>query len=587
MRLLHTLQWRIVLSYTALIFVSMGAVSIYLVDFVRDTYISNLEERLEQEAGLVGEAASRYFSRPLDPADLQVASGRIGSLINARVTVIARDGTVLADTWEDPTVMENHALRPEFQGALSTGLGRNTRVSATVVQEMLYTAVPIRVDGTLMGVARVAVPTSTVHANVNRIVATISFSATVVTVLSLALGYLLARRTARSVRSVTQAAHRLASGELEQRVEALSSDETQYLAEAFNKMASALRTMIHELSGERDKLSSVLDTMADGVIVIGPEGQVVLLNPAVQALLGVRRENPVRERFMELVRDHELQRLVKHCQETGQRQHGEIELLQLRRYLSAIATPLSGDGSPSVLLTLHDLTRIRQVETTRREFVSNVSHELRSPLASVKAMVETLEDGAIEEQQVALDFVRRIHKEIDRMTSMTETLLELARMESGHVTLQVTPLGLRSLVTEVVQDFQARAEAKEIILKATLPDSLTTVAGDEEKVRQVLGNLLDNAIKFTPQHGEVTVSAKEGETAVEVSVSDTGIGIPKEHLPHIFERFYKVDRSRRDGGTGLGLAIVKHIVQAHGGEVRVESQEGTGSTFTFTVPRAK
>ena len=587
MRLLHTLQWRIVLSYTALIFVSMGAVSIYLVDFVRDTYISNLEERLEQEAGLVAETASSFFRRPLDTADLQVVSQRIGDLTDARVTIIARDGTVLADTWEDPTVMENHALRLEFQGALSAGLGRNTRVSATVGQEMLYTAVPIFVDGTFMGVARVAVPTSAIQANVNRIVATISFSAIVVTVLSLVLGYLLARRTARSVRSVTQAAHRLAGGDLEHRVEALSSDETQDLAEAFNKMASTLRTMIHELSGERDKLSAVLDTMADGVMVIGPEGQVVLLNPAAQALLGMRVQNPVSGRFMELVRDHELQRLVRHCQETRQREHGEIELLQRRRFLSAIATPLPGDGSPSVLLTLHDLTRIRQVETTRREFVSNVSHELRSPLASVKAMVETLEDGAIEQQQVALDFVRRIHKEIDRMTAMTESLLELARMESGQVSLQQEPMELRSLIAEVVQDFHARASAKEITLKATLPDSLPTVAGEEGKLREVLGNLLDNAIKFTPHRGVVTVSAKDGDTVVEVSVSDTGIGIPQEHLPHIFERFYKVDRSRRGAGSGLGLAIVKHIVQAHGGEVRVESLEGSGSTFTFTVPRAK
>ena len=586
MRLLHTLQWRIVLAYTALIIVSMGAASIYLVSFVRDTYISNLEERLDQEAGLVGESSARFFRGPLDPADLQVVSERAGSLINARVTVIARDGTVLADTWEDPTVMENHVLRPEVQGALSSGLGRNTRVSATVGQEMLYTAVPIWVDGTLMGVARVAVPTSTIRANVNRIIATISLSAVVVTALSLVLGYLLAHRTARSVRSVTEAAHRLAGGDLEHRVEALSSDETQDLAEAFNSMASTLRNLIHELSGERDKLSSILDTMADGVVVIGREGQIELLNPAGQELLGVRRQNPVGVRFIELVRDHDLQRLVSLCQEAGQRQHGEVELLQRGRFLSVIATPLSEDGSPGVLLTLHDLTRIRQVETTRKEFVSNVSHELRSPLASVKAMVETLDGGALEEQQVARDFVRRIHGEIDRMSGMVEDLLDLARLESEQEALRLNPVDLKPLLEEIKASFQEQADANEIGVDVTVPDVLPGVLGDEDRLRQVLANLLDNALKFTQKQGRVMLSANVEGQMVKVSVRDSGIGIPEEHLPHIFERFYKVDRSRRDHGSGLGLSIVKYIVQAHGGEVGVESREGEGSTFSFTVPRA-
>ena len=433
---------------------------------------------------------------------------------------------------------------------------------------------------------RVAVPTSTIRANVNRIIATISLSAVVVTALSLVLGYLLAHRTARSVRSVTEAAHRLAGGDLEHRVEALSSDETQDLAEAFNSMASTLRNLIHELSGERDKLSSILDTMADGVVVIGREGQIELLNPAGQELLGVRRQNPVGVRFIELVRDHDLQRLVSLCQEAGQRQHGEVELLQRGRFLSVIATPLSEDGSPGVLLTLHDLTRIRQVETTRKEFVSNVSHELRSPLASVKAMVETLDGGALEEQQVARDFVRRIHGEIDRMSGMVEDLLDLARLESEQEALRLNPVDLKPLLEEIKASFQEQADANEIGVDVTVPDVLPGVLGDEDRLRQVLANLLDNALKFTQKQGRVMLSANVEGQMVKVSVRDSGIGIPEEHLPYIFERFYKVDRSRRDHGSGLGLSIVKHIVQAHGGEVGVESREGEGSTFSFTVPRA-
>ena len=586
MKLFHSLQWRIALAYTILIFVSMGVVSLYMVNFVRDTYMANLEQRLQQEAGLVGETTAGYFRGPLAPAELQVVSERIGDIISARVTIIAADGTVLADTWEDPLGMENHAGRPEVQDALNTGLGRATRLSATVGEELLYTAVPIRVDGAIMGVARIAVTTSQVQAGVNRIIAAIALSALAVALLSTGLGYYLARRTSRSIRSVTEAARLLAAGDLEQRAEALASDETRELADAFNRMAKALKGMVQDLSAERNKLSAVLDTMADGVVVIRSEGQLELLNRAAEELLELAGQQAIGRRFMETVRDHELQRLVSQSLETGRQQHGEVELLHRHRYLSAVATPLAGGGPPGVLLTLHDLTGIRRVETTRREFVSNVSHELRTPLASIKAMVETLESGALAEAKVARDFIGRIHSEIDRLNALVGDLLELSRLERGQTALRLSPVDLGPVVEEVSGHFQARAQAKAIALEVALPPGLPRVMAEPDRLRQVLVNLLDNALKFTPQGGRVNISVSDRGQGLEVSVSDTGIGIPAEHLPHIFERFYKVDRSRRDQGTGLGLAITKHIVQAHGGEIRVESREGQGSTFSFTVPKA-
>ncbi len=587
MSFLHSLQWRIVLAYTALIFISMGVVSLYLIGFVRDSYITNLEARLENEAGLVGEIASYYLRSHPDSAELAAASRRLGVTDDARITILDLEGTVLVDTWEAPESMENYALRQEFQDALHTGSGSNTRLSAAGGQEMLYTAAPIMVQDAPAGVALIAVPTSTIDSNVNRIIATISFSAVIVTAMSLALGYYLARRTSRSVRAVAEAAGRLASGDMEHRVEALSQDETRELAEAFNSMAASLRTNIQDLSNERDKLSAVLETMGDGVVVIGPQDQVELLNTAGEALLSVGGPTPEGVRFMEVVRDHELQRLVSLCQETGERQYGEVELLQRGRFLSCIATPLSGDGSPGVLLTLHDLTRIRQVETTRREFVSNVSHELRTPLAAVRVMAETLERGALEEEDVARDFVQRIQGEIDRMNSMVEDLLELARLEGGQDILNISPIDIRSLMEGVRDQFRVQAETKSIRVEVSVPDDIPTVPGDEEKLRQVLSNLLENALKFTLVEGDILLSARAEGRNVSVSVRDNGVGIPEEHQPHIFERFYKVDRSRRDGGTGLGLAIVKHIVQAHGGEVWIESREGGGSALSFRLPLAR
>jgi len=586
MRLPRSLQWRIALAYTVLILVSMGAVSVYLVNFVRNSYIANLEEHLEKETGLVNETAAEYFRGSPNVAGLQEESERIGELVGVRVTIIAVDGWVLSDTWEDPAVMENHSQRPEVRAALTEGLGRDTRVSATVGEEMLYTAVPIRVDGTVVGVARTAVPTSQIHASVRRIVTVISLSALVVAFLAVALAYYVARRSVRSVHSVAEGARRLSEGDLEYRVEALTSDETQELAHAFNRMAASLREVIQGLSSERNRLSAVLDTMADGIVVIGGEGRIDLMNRTAGEMLGVDVSRAIHGRFMQVIRDHDLHDLVSQSLSTGQQQHKETEILSSRRFLSAIATRLGEDGTPGVLLTLHDLTRFRQVETTRREFVSNVSHEMRSPLASIKVMVETLEDGALEEQPTARDFIQRIHREVDHMADMVNDLLELSRIESGRTVPVLVDLDMRPLVEEVKEQFQERARVKDIAMVASLPESLPHVRGDRERLRQVLVNLLDNALKFTPEQGRVTISASARARDVEFRVSDTGIGIPREHLPHIFERFYKVESSRRDAGTGLGLAIVKHIVQAHGGEVKVESREGIGSTFTFTVPRS-
>ena len=586
MRLPRSLQWRIALAYTALIVVSMAAASIYIFIFVRGTYMSDLELRLEHEVGLLGQTAERYFRGRITLDELRAENERAGAVIDARVTTINADGAVLADTWEDPQRMGNHGRRPEVREALATGLGRNTRFTTIVDQEVLYTAVPVHVDGALAGIARVAVTTSQVQSNLNDIIAAVALSGLVVTVLSVALGYFVARRTARSVRSVTEGARRLAQGDLGQRVYAPSGDETRELADTFNSMAATLTTTFQELATERNRLSAILETMADGVVMIGPDSEVVLMNRVAQGLLDVGTSDPVGRRYIELVRDYDLLSLVSRAFET--RQPGFEEVAHSSgKLLSAVAIPLVEAGSTAgVLLTLHDLTRVRQLDTTRREFVSNVSHELRSPLASIKAAVETLENGALSEPEVARDFLGRMHGDVDRMISMASELLDLSRLESGQAPLHLYPLDLRPLMEDVKTRFEERASANRVRISVTSDDDLPLAVGDEEKLGQVLVNLVDNALKFTPEGGSVTLSATAGEAAIEVQVRDTGLGIGREELPHIFERFYKVDRSRHHPGTGLGLAIVKHIVQLHGGDVNAKSEPGVGSDFSFTLPRA-
>ena len=586
MRSPQSLQWRITLAYTALIILTLGVVSFYLVTFVRSTYLANLQTRLEQEARLVAEATARHFPAPADTAALQAASERISATIAARVTLIAPDGAVLADSWQDPAKMANQALQPEVQRALNAEVGSHTRGAAAGSEDLIHVAVPIMVDERLLGVARVAEPAAQVQEAVNGMIAVIAVIGIAGGALAVLIGYAVASRTSRSIGALTEGARQLAAGELDYRVPvpAQGSHETQELAQAFNRMAASLRDLVRDLSVERGKLAALLNTMADGVVVIDGNGQIVLVNQAAEQILDIDGSDVLDRRFAEIVRDYSLQQLVTRCVEQREVQHGEVEIPQWRRYLSVITTPLADQDDASVLLTMHDLTRIRQVETTRKEFVSNVSHELRGPLAAVKVLVESLESGALKQKKRAKDFLKRIDGEVDRMAAMVNELMRLSRLESDQAGLQLEPLDLRPFMAALREEHRERTQKRSIALDLDVPDHLPRVRGDEEKLRQVFTNLLSNAMKFTPADGRIALSAQQENGVVRLRVADSGVGIPRKHLPHIFERFYKVDRSRHSEGFGLGLAIVKHIVQAHGGEIHAESAEGQGTTFTVTLP---
>lgn len=405
--------------------------------------------------------------------------------------------------------------------------------------------------------------------------------------LGLALGWLLLRRPARTIAAVTESSRQLAAGQWQYRAPPPAADETGELAAAFYRMADSLKVTVQQLSDERNTLSAVLDTMADGVIVAEPSGRVLLLNPAARELLNIQREPAEGALLIELVSDNEIHRLVAQCQAEQSRQQGEAAMLYPRRYISAIATPLEESSARGVLLTLHDLTRIRQVETSQKEFVSNVSHELRNPMAAIKALVETLEAGAWHDPQVAADFLGRMRRDVDRINNLVNDLLELSRMESGQFVIAAEPGPLEPLALGVMAQFQEAAAAQGIALEVTIPPDLPLLLIDADQISQALVNLVENALKFTPPPGQVSIAARSLPEWVEVQVKDTGIGVAPQHLPHLFERFYKVDRSRRDGGTGLGLAIVQQSIAAHGGRIAVTSREGEGCVFTFTLPRAE
>ena len=583
MRFPRSLQWRITLAYTALFILTLGVVSFYLFTFIRSSNLTNLETRLQHEARLVATASAPYFSGQQDGSALQALAQRLGENIEGRVTLIGPDGTVLADSREDPASMANQGVQPEVERALDAGIGINARRSGAAGDELLYVAVPVIAGDTVQGVARVAAPAH-IQGGVNGSLVVIAGIGIAGAVLAVLIGYIGAARTTHSIAGLTEGARQLAAGELDYRVNAQASDETQELAQAFNRMAVSLRDLVRDLSLERGKLTAVLNTMADGVVVIDGNGSIVLVNHAAEQILSIEGADVQDRRFTEIIRDHYLQQLVARCTERHEVQHGEVEIPQWRRYLSVITTPLAEHGDSSVLLTMHDLTRIRQLETTRKEFVSNVSHELRGPLAAVKILAESLTSGALKEKKRAKDFLRRINSEIDRMAAMVNELMELSRLESEQASLQLAPLDLRPLIADLRAEHDELKKKRKVALDVAVPERLPPVRGDEEKLRQVFDNLLSNAVKFTPADGRISLSAQQENGTVCLRVADTGVGIPPKHLPHIFERFYKVDRSRHSEGFGLGLAIVKHIVQAHGGEMHAESAEGQGTTFTVVLP---
>jgi len=562
----------------------MGILGIYLVNFTRDTQIANLRAQLEQEAKLIAEVVLPSLQDPSNTGKVDLLAKELGEKIDSRVTIIAPSGTVLGDSQEDPAKMENHATRPEVMDAVNLGMGEIIRHSSTIGQRMMYVAVPIASQGQTWGIARVALSMAKVERAMNLVTGATIVAIVVTTILAVLAALLIARATTQPIKQLTTAANKIASGNLGQQINVRTSDEVGQLAQAFNEMSLKLKGQVREVSDERNMLAAILSNMADALIMVDTERMVVLANHASQSLLGIPTANIEGQHLIHVVPDYEIDQVVQRCLQMRQEQSAQVEFGTDRRFIRVIAVPLLNDRLTGALLLFQDLTELRSLQTMRREFIGNISHELRTPLTSIKAMVETLQNGAIKDREVAGDFLARIDGEVDKITQMADELTELSRIETGQAKLKLEPANINQLVEQVVSRMMPQAERQGVILSTTLSSKLPSVSADRERIQHVILNLVHNAIKFTPAGGSATVSTKVHGDTVVVTVDDTGIGISKEDLPHVFERFYKVDKARAGGGTGLGLAIASHIVQAHGGTIHASSEEGKGSSFSFNLP---
>jgi two-component system, OmpR family, phosphate regulon sensor histidine kinase PhoR len=356
--------------------------------------------------------------------------------------------------------------------------------------------------------------------------------------------------------------------------------EIESLSSAVQAMQSAFSAERLSLNAENARLATILEQLTDGVIIADADGRVQFTNPAARKLFSVSQ--PAQQSVAQVVRNHQLIEAWKRCQETRQLQIESVELPTRNKFLQLIAIPDEHEGGS--LLLAQDLTQVRKLEAVRRDFISNVSHELRTPLASLKALTETLQHGALDDPEAGPRFLDRIHTEVDALTQMTQELLDLSRIESGQVQLNFESISPRTLLYAAADRMKAQAERANMKLNVLTEDGLPNIRADKARLEQVLVNLIHNAVKFTKPGGEITLIAEADSNEVRCAVRDTGAGIPSESLSRIFERFYRVDSSRTGSGTGLGLSISKHIVEAHGGRIWAESEEGRGSTFYFSLP---
>ena len=585
------IRWRIAFPYALLVVAVTAFLVFYLSGFLRDVYEGNLEAQLLSEAKLLGEVLAPMLLLNESATRFDRQADRYRELLDARVTILASNGNVLGDSHEEWSAMDNHLYRPEVQQSLREGHGTSKRHSKTLGTDMLYVAVPIRSSQATLGFVRVALPLDEVNERIATLRRTLAVAGSIATVFAALLAILIAPITTRPIQQLTEMAQRVAGGDLNVRLLNTADDEVGQLGRAFNDMAAELREKISRLDAETSRLAAVLNNMAGGVIIADEQGTVQMINPAAATLLGTAQTSALGRSVAQVVRYHQLIELWQQCSERGEEQSAAIEIGSQNLFLQAIIRPFAESGVQRYLFILQDLTRIRRLETVRRDFISNISHELRTTLAGIKALVDTLRDGALDDPPAAKRFLDRMDGEVDALTQMVKELLELSRIESGHMPLRLRPTAVTEVILPSVERLEPQAERAGLTVETHLPADLALVLAESERVQQVVTNLVHNAIKFTPKGGRIDIAARQREDKVVVSIRDTGVGIPPDDLPRIFERFYKADRARSGGGTGLGLAIAKHIVQVHGGEIWAESpwidpetgERRQGSEFHFSL----
>ena len=592
------LFWRLFLTYAVLTVVAAVVFVVLFQNRQRESIESEVRQRLQDEAAVLevfAAAAWESSDAPIEElrSTWQPKLESLGRKVGTRLTLLQADGSVLADSSADARQMENHRDRPEIEQAAEDRVGFATRSSQSVGEPFEYCAMRVGSRKEPRGFVRVALPWTPFEARLSAASRLVAGTAVVVTLLALLATYLLERRLVRPLEQLTQAAQAIAAGDVGQEVIVRNRDEIGSLAVAFNTMSRELAHRLEQLQAnrrERDKNSDLMETvlgsMIEGVVVIDSRQRILYANAAAGPLLNLPTAQATGRSLFEAARHPRVQKVIEAVLSGRTPDRVEYEVPRTNAIVALIGSPLPGDPTPGAVLVLHDVTELRRLENLRREFVSNDSHELKTPLTTIQAYTETLLDGAISDPNNNRKFLERIDEQAERLHKLILDLLSLARIEAAEDAYELLPITVANTVQICLDEYLSVAASKGVELRLQPPAESVLVWADEEGLLTVLNNLVDNAVKYTPSGGLVSLGWRIDGRRVVIKVEDSGIGIPKQHQARIFERFYRVDkaRSRELGGTGLGLSIVKHWVHVFGGTVEVTSDLGRGSTFLVRLP---
>lgn len=583
---------RLTIIIITMVALSVIASGLLMLKTFEENHINVLEDTLEREMKLI--AAQMDWIAGDDETLISYYTERaieLHKLTDARMTLMKADGKVLADSNHNASEMDNHSHREEVSDALQYGIGKSTRSSDTQHENMLYVAIPVtnKASGETY-VLRLAISLEEVDQSISSLTVVLVVGLLILFVIAALISYRIALGLTKPLEKITQVAKKIRNMDYRARVEVKKNDEIGELGNAINAMADSLQIQMARIRENENHLQSVLSNMINGVVMMDSSGSILIMNDRAEQILGISASKLIGKHYREIKQQYELSQLIMEGFDTRKHIHEEITFYYPEeRLLELNLVPIyqsHGTDFSGILLVLQDVSAIRRLERMRSEFVANVSHELKTPIAAVKGFAETLLGGAVKDEETANSFLQIIYDESERLNRLIGDILELSKIESRRVPLILSPVDISSFMSDTIAILEVSAKRKHINVNLQSPQELY-MEGDEDRLRQIFVNLLSNAIAYTPEGGSVDVSISLTEQEqVRIEIADTGIGIPEKDVPRIFERFYRVDkaRSRGSGGTGLGLSIVKHLVEMHKGVIAVQSEVGKGTTFTLEFP---
>ncbi|HQL35442.1 MAG TPA: ATP-binding protein [Bacillota bacterium] len=587
------MQRRIFFNIVVVLLLGVFISGVLSARIVKRNLLSDSEKNLTTEAGLIRELLGESLINNSSNIDIYV--NKIKQITDSRITIVDAMGNVIIDTDREYTEMENHAGRPEIAAALKGEAGSSIRYSSTLKVDFIYVAQPILKGNSIIGAVRMSKPLYEIKNLLNNLYINILIAVLTGIIASSLLGYKMAMNITKPVKEITYTASRISKGQFDRRINLKDRDEIGILADSINDMAAKLNETITSLQDKNIKLESIMSSMINGIIAVDNSEEILFINPVAESLLGITDREVTGKHILQVVRNNSIDNYLKKILMNKEFFSTEVNFDDSNeKILKLYANPIKQNGAndiEGIIITIQDVTELRKLERIRTEFIANVSHELKTPLTSIKGFAETLKSFDFDDRQDAIRFLNIIEDEAERLYRLINDILSLSELEQRKTKALRDKIDIEKAVEEVLSVLKSQSDKKNIRLSVKIREGLDSLSGDGDKFKQMLINLIDNAVKYTPENGKVSIEAyKQSHDAdldkLIIKVKDNGIGIPKQHIPRLFERFYRVDkaRSRSIGGTGLGLAIVKHIVILFNGEIEVTSEVGKGTEFRIILP---